>query len=90
MFRGYYNNVLMQTTAMLLFGFGCVIGWRKRKREGHPIAHGPLTLFVVGARFALAAVSRTICSGFRCGYFDAGSRGVEAFLLADLAVSGVE
>ena len=86
-FRGYYNNVIFQTVAVILFGIGCVIAWKKRQRDAHPKAHGPLTLFVVGARFALAAVSRTICSGFRCGYFDAGDRGVESFLLADLAVS---
>ena len=40
-----------------------------------PRPHGSLTLFVVGARFALAAISRTICEGFRCAEYKTGDGG---------------
>ena len=86
MFKGYFNNVLAQTAGYAVFGIGCLACWWSRKKKGHRRIHAPLTWFVLATKFSLAALSRTICSGFRCEIFDAGQEGVETFLLADLAI----
>ena len=86
MFKGYFNNVLAQTAGYTMFGIGCIACWWRRKKKGHRKIHAPLTWFVLATKFILAALSRTICSGFRCEIFDAGQEGVETFLLADLAI----
>jgi len=85
-FKGYFRNVVAQTTSLAVGGILSYLSYFHRLKNGHPKPHGILRLYVVVMRFAISAVSRTITEGFRCGIYDAGQGKKEMFLEVDFRI----